>query len=233
MKKIFVLSGAGVSKESGIPTFRDSKDGLWHNYDIDEVASEAGWRKNPELVLNFYNDRRKSVEECKPNDAHYYLAKLQEKFEVNIFTQNIDDLHEKAGSKNVYHIHGNITKARSEKDEDAIIDIGYDDIKIGDLHEDGTQLRPHVVFFGEFLYDEELAYKTCAKSDIVISIGTSLSVYPAAKLPSRYRRLNSPLYIVDPGEFPFMEMFKPPVTHIKDIATQGMKYLFDILMGET
>ena len=232
MKKIFVLSGAGVSKESGIPTFRDSKDGLWHNYNIDEVASIEGWKKNPELVLKFYNDRRKAVQNCEPNEAHYCLAKLQEKYEINIFTQNIDDLHERAGSKNVYHIHGKITQARSVKDEDTLIDIGYNDIKLGDLAPDGGQLRPHVVFFGEFLYDEELAYKTCAQSDIVISVGTSLSVYPAAKLPSRYRRVNAPLYIVDPGEFPFIEMFKPPVRHIKKPATDGMKELLEILMGE-
>jgi NAD-dependent deacetylase len=232
MKKICVLSGAGVSKESGIPTFRDSKDGLWHNYKIDEVASEMGLRKNPELVLNFYNERRKAVKEAVPNDGHYYLAKLQEKYEVNIFTQNIDDLHERAGSENVFHIHGDITKARSMKNEDNIIHIGYNDIKLGDLHGDGGQLRPHVVFFGEFICFEEHAYKTCANSDIVISVGTSLSVYPAAKLPSRYRRLGAPLYIVDPGEFPFIEMFKPPVKHIKKVASEGMKEVYDILMGE-
>ncbi len=229
MKKIFVLTGAGVSKESGIPTFRDAKDGLWHNYNIMEVASPEGLRKNPKLVLDFYNDRRKAVQSCVPNDGHYYLSKLQEYFEVNIYTQNIDDLHEKAGSKNVFHIHGDITEARSIKDDSKIIKIGYSDINVGDLHEDGAQLRPNVVFFDEFIQYEEQMAKDCVNSDIVLVVGTSLTVYPAAKFPSRYRREGVPLYIVDPGEY--MIQYKEPLMHIKKPASEGMKELYELLVS--
>lgn len=231
MKKIFVLTGAGISKESGIPTFRDAKDGMWHNYNIEEVASPEGWKKNPELVLNFYNERRSSVKDCVPNDGHYCLAKLQEYFDVNIYTQNIDDLHERAGSKNVFHIHGDITKARSVKNENNIIDIGYNDIKVGDLHGDGEQLRPHVVFFDEFIYFEQEAQEDCANSDFVLVVGTSLFVYPAARFPN-FRREGIPMYVVNPEEIQYKERFeyKSPVTHIKKPASEGMKDIYNILI---
>lgn len=229
-KNIFVLSGAGISKESGIPTFRDCKDGLWHNYKIDEVASPVGWRKNPQKVLNFYNERRTEVQKCVPNDGHYYLAKLQDYFNVNIYTQNVDDLHERAGSKNVFHLHGNITQARSVCDDEHIVDIGYNDIKLGDKHTDGGQLRPHIVFFNEFIYFEDEAAQAVQESDIVIAIGTSLCVYPAAQLPLR-RRADVPFYIVDPSELPeYVEHYYKHPIHIKQPASIGMKELYDILV---
>lgn len=233
MKKIFVLTGAGISKESGIPTFRDSVDVLWHNYNIEEVASPAGWKKNPELVLNFYNERRAAIAQCIPNEAHYALAKLQEHFDVRIYTQNIDDLHERAGSKNVFHIHGNITQARSVLDENNIIDIGYNDIKIGDVNTDGGQLRPHVVFFDEFICYEQEAEIDCRESDIVVVVGTSLQVYPAARFPN-FRKQGVPMYVINPEEMQFKEMFeyKSKVTHINKIASEGMKDLTEILLKE-
>jgi len=232
-KKIFVLTGAGISKESGLDTFRDSKDGLWHNYKIEDVASIDGWKKDPETVLNFYNARRDALKDCEPNDGHKYLAKLQDQFDVSIFTQNVDDLHEKAGSKNVYHLHGSLTQAISEKrDEmadDEFIEIGYEHIKMGETAPDGGQLRPNVVFFGEFVHYELEAERFCERADYVIIAGTSLLVYPAASLPM-WRKPTAPCYIIDPNEIERPERFdQGPLVFIKKNATKGMKEVYDIL----
>ena len=240
MKKIFVLSGAGISKESGIPTFRDSKDGLWHNYNIEEVASPKGWRKDPKMVLDFYNDRRDAIKVCSPNDGHTYLAKLQEYFDVTIFTQNIDDLHEKAGSKKVYHIHGDITKARCSldncdggfKNANGYLDIGYTPLHMGLLCEHHHQLRPSVVFFDEFILFEQEAEDEAKASDYVIAVGTSLCVFPAANFP-RHRRKGVPFYIVDPGEYQnYIKPYYDNPIHIKKSASEGMKELYEVLIKE-
>lgn len=180
-QKLVVLTGAGISAESGLKTFRDSEDGLWNNYDIEDVATLHAWRKNPQLVLDFYNYRRAEVIKAQPNAAHIGLAALEEWFDVTIITQNIDDLHERAGSSNVLHLHGEILKMRSERDSDLIYNI-RGDIQWGDKAEDGAQLRPHIVWFGEAVPMMELAADITSKADVFVVIGTSLQVYPAAGL---------------------------------------------------
>ena len=193
-KKLVVLTGAGISAESGLKTFRDS-DGLWEGYDINEVATATAWRKNPELVLEFYNMRRKNVQEAKPNAAHYGLAFLQKDFDVHIVTQNIDDLHERAGSEKVLHLHGEILKMRSEKNEDLVYSI-EGEIKIGDKADDGAQLRPHIVWFEEAVPMIESAVDIVKQADIFLIVGTSLVVYPAAGLIN-YAPWPIPKFIVD------------------------------------
>lgn len=193
-KKLVVLTGAGISAESGLKTFRDS-DGLWEGYDINEVATATAWRKNPQLVLEFYNMRRKGVKEAQPNKAHYVLAELENDFDVHIITQNIDDLHERAGSTKVTHLHGEIFKMRSEKDEEIIYPI-YDDIKWGDKAEDGAQLRPHIVWFEEPVPMIEEAARITRTAEIFLIVGTSLVVYPAAGLVN-YAPWQIPKFIVD------------------------------------
>jgi NAD-dependent deacetylase len=180
-KNIVVLTGAGISAESGIPTFRD-KDGLWEKYDFMELASPEGWAKDYKLVLEFYNVRRKKVREAKPNAAHLALVDLEEQYNTVIITQNVDDLHERAGSKNILHLHGEIMKARSTVDEDLIYDLGDKDINSGDTCESGSQLRPDVVWFGEPVPMFDEAIKLVQKADILIIIGSSLQVFPAAAL---------------------------------------------------
>lgn len=183
MKHIVVLSGAGVSAESGIQTFRDSY-GLWENYAIENVATPEAWKKNPLLVQEFYNLRRKAVIEANPNEAHFYFAELEKNYKITIITQNIDDLHERAGSKNVLHLHGNIRLAKSAgpNPDKKFYEIEGSEIKLGDLCDDGFQLRPHVVWFGEAVPEIERAAEICRNADILIIIGTSLQVYPAAEL---------------------------------------------------
>jgi NAD-dependent deacetylase len=195
-KKIIILTGAGISAESGLNTFRDA-DGLWEGYNIEDVATPEAWRKNPELVQQFYNDRRKSVMEAKPNPAHLALAKLDEKFDTLIITQNIDDLHEKAGSKAIIHLHGEIVYARSSKNAALLYKMENHEIKTGDLCELGSQLRPHVVWFGEDVPMITKAMHEMPKADIVILIGSSLAVYPAAGL-LEFVRPEVPIYVVDP-----------------------------------
>jgi NAD-dependent deacetylase len=196
MKKIVVFTGAGISAESGIKTFRDS-DGLWEEYNISEVATPEAWHKNPSLVQDFYNKRRKQVMEAKPNKAHYALVKLEKHFDVHIITQNIDDLHERAGSKKVLHLHGEIMKARSSVDSSLIYPVKNGIISMGDKCAKGFQLRPHVVWFGEEVPNMEIAYKIVSKADILITIGTSLSVYPAAGL-IYYTSPKCKVYLIDP-----------------------------------
>ena len=184
--KVVVLSGAGISAESGIQTFRDS-DGLWENYSINEVATPRGWRENPDLVLAFYNERRSQISEVEPNKAHKAIAQLQEKYETVVITQNIDDLHERAGSKNVIHVHGEITKARSTSHPDVVTEIGYKPISIGDSCEFGSQLRPHIVWFGEEVHNYELCREHIRTAKRVLIVGTSLAVYPVAGLLKKAR----------------------------------------------
>jgi NAD-dependent deacetylase len=223
-KKLVVLTGAGISAESGLKTFRDS-DGLWEGYDINEVATATAWRKNPELVLEFYNMRRKNVQEAKPNVAHYGLASLQDDFEVHVITQNIDDLHERAGTKNILHLHGEILKMRSEKDEELIYPIELE-IKIGDRAEDGGQLRPHIVWFEEPVPMIEKAVELVRKADIFLIVGTSLAVYPAAGLVN-YAPYSIPKFIVD-KRIPYTSSLYN-LTVIEKAATEGVGELQQLL----
>ena len=180
MQRVVVLSGAGISAESGIKTFRDS-GGLWEEYAIEDVATPEAWKKNPNLVLDFYNQRRKQLLSAQPNRGHLSLVELEKKYDVQIVTQNVDDLHERAGSKNVLHLHGELLKVRSEKYDSLIYDWKTD-LKSGDLCERGTQLRPYIVWFGEMVPKMEEAAKLVKSADVVIVVGTSLNVYPAAGL---------------------------------------------------
>lgn len=220
MKKVVVLTGAGISAESGISTFRDS-NGLWENHDIMEVASPEGWRNNPELVLSFYNLRRRQLKEVKPNSAHYFLKELEEKYEVVIITQNVDDLHERAGSSKVIHLHGELLKVRSEKNEDLILDW-EEDINPGDLAEDGAQLRPHIVWFGEMVPMMERAMEEVSDADIMLVIGTSLQVYPAASLID-FIEYGKPIYVIDPNSITVPN--NPNIKVIRKTATEGVKEL--------
>ena len=192
---LVVLTGAGISAESGLKTFRDSEDGLWNGYDIEDVATPGAWRKNPQLVLDFYNYRRSEVLKAQPNAAHTGLAALEEHFDVTVITQNIDDLHERGGSSRIVHLHGEIFKMRSERNERMIYDI-KGDIRLGDKAEDGAQLRPHIVWFGEAVPMIEIAADIASTADIFVVIGTSLVVYPAAGLIN-YTPRSIPKFIVD------------------------------------
>jgi NAD-dependent deacetylase len=197
MQKLVVLTGAGMSAESGIRTFRDT-NGLWEEYDVMEVASIQGWYKNPELILRFYNERRKQMFACEPNKGHMLLAGLEEKFDVRIVTQNIDNLHERAGSTHVLHLHGELTKARSSSDPSLVYEIGNKAIKIGEKCEKGSQLRPFIVWFGEEVPKLEEAVQLVESADILCIIGTSLNVYPAAGL-LHYAPTCCPIYLIDPN----------------------------------
>jgi NAD-dependent deacetylase len=197
MKKIVVLSGAGISAESGLKTFRDS-DGLWENYSIEEVATPEGWNKNQKLVLDFYNERRRQVRGASPNAAHIAIAQLQENYHVTVVTQNIDDLHERAGSENVLHLHGEIFKSRSTVDPTLIYPIEGTELNEGEKCEQGSQLRPHIVWFGEMVPALAKAAMIVSMADIFIVVGTSLAVYPAASLVD-YAPQESEKYIVDPA----------------------------------
>jgi len=220
-KKMVVLSGAGISAESGLKTFRDS-DGLWEGYDIEDVATPRAWRKNPQLVLDFYNYRRKNVRDATPNAAHYALAKLEEHFDVHIITQNIDDLHERGGSTKVLHLHGEIFKMRSEKDAKLIYDI-RDDMKLGDMAEDGAQLRPAIVWFEEPVPLIEEAVPIVHSADYFVVVGTSLVVYPAAGLIN-YAPWEIPKFIID-KKIPYTSSICN-LTLIEQPATVGCKELF-------
>lgn len=226
--KVVVISGAGISAESGLSTFRDS-GGIWEGYNIEEVASPYGWQEDPGKVLEFYNLRRKQAFEAQPNAAHKTLADLETTFEVSIVTQNVDDLHERAGSSNVLHLHGELRKARSTEDESLVTDIGSRPIKLGDLAEDGAQLRPHVVWFGEMVPMIEVAAKEVAEADILIVVGTSLVVYPAAGL-IEYAKQSIPKYIIDPAEPQLFDLEE--WTHYKEKAGTGVTKLADKLKKE-
>ena len=223
-KKLVILTGAGISAESGLRTFRDS-DGLWEGYEVTEVATPRGWRKNPKLVLDFYNERRKNVADAKPNAAHFGLAALEKDFDVTIITQNIDDLHERAGSTNVLHLHGEIFKMRSERDETLVSGISGD-IKLGDVAEDGAQFRPYIVWFEEPVPKIEEAVLIVYAADIFVVVGTSLVVYPAAGLIN-YVTLETPKYIVD-KKIPYTSAMRN-LTLIEKPATEGVKELAELL----
>jgi len=197
--KIVILTGAGISAESGIQTFRDA-NGLWNNYDIMEVASPDGWKKHPEVVLEFYNQRRRQLLKVKPNPAHLSITELQKYFDVDIITQNVDDLHERAGNKNVLHLHGELLKVRSEKNENLIYEWKKD-LKLGDLGEDGNQLRPHIVWFGETVPNISKATEIAQKADIFIIVGTGMQVYPAAGL-IHYLKPDTEIIYIDPDPKP-------------------------------
>jgi len=196
MKNLVVFSGAGISAESGIQTFRDS-GGLWEQYKIEEVATPGAFARNPEIVLEFYNIRRRAIASVGPNEAHICLADLEEHFNVTIITQNIDNLHERGGSRHVLHLHGEITKAKGNTGNAIPIDLGYSDIKLGDKADNGSQLRPHIVWFGEDVPEYENAKEIISKTDILIVVGTSLNVYPAAGL-IHYAPSSSKKIIIDP-----------------------------------
>jgi NAD-dependent deacetylase len=228
MKKLVVLTGSGISSESGLKTFRDS-GGLWEDYDVMEVASYAGWTKNRDLVLRFYNERRVQLKEALPNDAHTGLVDLEKKFEVSIITQNVDNLHEKAGSCNVLHLHGILTRARSTGDPSLVYDIGYNPIHPGDTCEKGFQLRPDIVWFGEAVPAIEEAASVTSQADIFVVIGTSMVVYPAAGL-IEYVPKHVPIYLIDPHE-----VTVPVYRHIhfiREKAGKGVAVLKEILTKE-
>lgn len=225
MKKIVVLTGAGISAESGVKTFRDA-GGLWEGYDVMEVASPQGWDKNKELVLEFYNQRRRQLQEVAPNEAHKLLADLENRFDVQVITQNVDDLHERGGSSKVLHLHGELLKVRSTYNEHDIYDW-KDDLNLGDTCKNGHQLRPHIVWFGEAVPMMTFAIDMVSKADILLVVGTSLQVYPAAGL-LHYLPEGNPIYLIDPK--PGIHPNAMPNLHIiVEKATTGVKKLFEIL----
>lgn len=217
-KKLVVLSGAGISAESGIKTFRDS-DGLWEGHNVMDVATPEGWRKNPALVLDFYNQRRKQLQEVEPNLAHKILAGLEDDFEVHIITQNVDDLHERAGSTNVLHLHGELLKVRSTEDHNYILDWKAD-LKATDLDGKGFQLRPHIVWFGEDVPALEEAVSITLEADYFVVIGTSLQVYPAAGLIG-YANPGIPIFYIDPKPARIPNL-KNPLEIFANVASEGM-----------
>lgn len=224
-KKVVVLTGAGISAESGISTFRDS-DGLWEQYRVEDVATHEAYLRNPELVLNFYNERRRQLFQVKPNEGHRQLVRLEEKYGVQIITQNIDNLHEQAGSTHVLHLHGELTKARSDRNDNLIIDIGDRDIHLGDKAPDGAQLRPHIVWFGEAVPNIEPASEMCEQADYFIVVGTSMNVYPAAGL-IHYVPRSAPCFLVDPKAVPISR----PITIVQEKAGTGVKKVVDQLLA--
>ncbi len=224
-KRLVVLSGSGISAESGLATFRDS-GGLWEGYNVNEVATPEAWGQNPELVLDFYNLRRKQAAEASPNAAHFGLAELESIFNVQIVTQNVDDLHERAGSNEVLHLHGELTKARSVENEHLVIEIGSKPVHLGDVGEDGYQLRPHIVWFGEMVPMLEKAAQIVSKAEILVVIGTSLVVYPAASLV-HYAPVHCEKFIIDPST-PELNSFEG-WEHFKTNATEGIQLLTEHL----
>ncbi len=225
--KVAVLTGSGISRESGLKTFRDM-DGYWRKYRVEEIASPAAWDANPEMVLEFYNIRRKQLYEVAPNAAHYALKKLEEKYDTVIITQNVDDLHERAGSRSIIHLHGELKKARSTVDPSYIIELKTPVLKSGDRCPKGGQLRPHIVWFGEPVPMISKAARIIAESDMLLVIGTSLVVYPAAGLVN-YKKEHATVYLIDPGEFPFLPQHN--VTHIQKNATIGVPELVAQLLS--
>ena len=227
MKKIVVLTGAGMSAESGIQTFRDS-DGLWEQHKIDDVATPDAWRKNPSLVLEFYNKRRRQLIEVEPNDGHYLLAKLEQKYDVSIITQNVDNLHERAGSSKIIHLHGELMKVRSTHIDEEIFELNAEnyEVHLGDKCPKGKQLRPHIVWFGEAVPEIESAIKLTCQADIFVIIGTSLQVYPAAGLVN-YVKPGVPIFLIDPKR---VEPVSGNVTVIQKGGSEGMKELVSLLL---
>ena len=231
MKKLVVLSGAGMSKESGISTFRET-GGLWEQYRIEEVATPEAWQRNPGLVLDFYNQRRLQLLQSEPNDGHLGLAKLEEFFDVRIITQNVDNLHERAGSRHVLHLHGELMKVRSERYENLIYELNAEHavVNLGDVCEKGYQLRPHIVWFGEAVPMIDQAAKIVEEADIFVIIGTSMNVYPAAGLIHSVSR-NVPVYLIDPNEVSVSGERNLKV--IRKGASEGVQLLTGELIGNS
>ncbi|MCR5759384.1 MAG: NAD-dependent protein deacylase [Bacteroidales bacterium] len=233
-KRIAVLTGAGVSAESGLGTYRDN-GGLWDNYDPMEVASIEGWYRNPKKVLEFYNMERENLRKAQPNEAHKLIASLEKDYRVDVITQNVDNLHERAGSTHVVHLHGEATKVRPENtfndrdgfSEKEVFDVGYSAVHLGDKAPNGVQLRPHIVFFGEAVPKMEMAIDIVSRADIVLIVGTSLSVYPAAGL-YRYAPADAPVYIIDPKPVGLADKRLHP---IQAVATEGMKLFIKEIEG--
>jgi NAD-dependent deacetylase len=227
MKHLVILTGAGMSAESGIRTFREA-GGLWEEYDVMEVASPMGWAKDRDLVLRFYNERRTQLGSCKPNEGHKGIAALEKYFNVHVITQNIDNLHERAGSTKIFHLHGELTKARSTADPSLIYDIGYNDIRPGDKCEKGSQLRPHIVWFGEAVPMMDEAVRITSSADIFVVIGSSLNVYPAAGL-IEYAPAQASLWLIDPNDV--IIPINRKVEVIKDKASTGVAILTKNLLS--
>ncbi len=219
-KKLVILTGAGMSQESGIRTFRDM-GGLWEEYDVMEVATPEAWHRNPELVMRFYNDRRKQLLECEPNAGHRGLVELERDFDVQIITQNVDDLHERAGSSQILHLHGELKKARSSVEESLLYDIEGWELKFGQKCAKGSQLRPHIVWFGEAVPAMDDAIPMVESADILVVIGTSLNVYPAAGLVN-YAKKGTPIFVIDP-ERP--QIYIRNVIYIQEKAGKGVDIL--------
>ncbi len=219
-KKLVVLTGAGISQESGLKTFRDM-GGLWEQYDVTEVASPEAWKRNPELVMKFYNERRRQLFEAMPNEGHKGIASLEEWFDVEVITQNVDDLHEQAGSTKVLHLHGELRKARSTCDPALVYTLSNWELKMGDKCEKGSQLRPHIVWFGEAVSEIENAISVAQKADIFVVVGTSLMVYPAASL-LHYISSGTPVFVVDPH---VPEVYYKEATFIQEKAGKGVGIL--------
>ena len=226
MRRIVFLTGAGMSAESGISTFRDS-DGLWENYSVEEVCTHEAWIRQPGVLLDFYNMLRRKFKDCKPNEGHRLIAALEDKYDVQVITQNVDNLHEQAGSKHVLHLHGELMKCRAEGQDNGIhypLDPENPDIHLGDVDSHGVQLRPHIVFFGEDVPNLEAAARIMTTAEIVVVIGTSLNVYPAAGL-LQYAPAGVPIWLIDPKPVASYRA----VTQIQKGASEGMKELMEIL----
>ena len=229
MKKIVVFTGAGVSADSGLATFRDA-DGLWANYRIEDVCTPEALARNRALVIEFYNLRRKELLKTKPNAAHEAIAELEQWFDVEVVTQNVDNLHEQAGSSRVTHLHGELMKLRSQNNPSLIVPIEGWEQGLDDRAEDDSLLRPHIVFFGESVPMFDRATEIAREADVMVVVGTSLAVYPAAMLV-RYARAGVPIYVVDPGE-PDTSMIRNPLTHIKERGATGVPKLVEMLIDE-
>jgi NAD-dependent deacetylase len=242
-KKIAIFTGAGISAESGIETFRGSEDSLWNNHSVDDVATPSGWKKDPQLVTDFYNSRRMELATVEPNDAHRALSRLETRYDVDVITQNIDDLHERGGSTMVHHLHGEITKVRGSLYEhktspfDVVYDIGYTEVKIGDTcKETGTQLRPHVVWFGEYpdITAVNAGYKAIMECDILLIIGTSLQISYTLDMLNNVRQVDEPcvIYYIDPQPSHHLDAYNLPITYIEKNAVIGVTEMVDYLMNK-
>ncbi len=225
-KRLVILSGAGISAESGLRTFREM-GGLWEEYDVMEVASPQAWERNPDLVTRFYNERRKQLLTCQPNKGHLLLKELEKHFDVEIITQNVDDLHERAGSTKILHLHGELKKARSTVDERLIYDLDHWELTAESKCEKGARLRPHIVWFGEAVPAISTAIEIVSTADILVVVGTSMNVYPAASLID-YVPAGCPIYVIDPNEVNMSSCSNR--TFIKENASTGVRKLFDILI---
>ena len=229
-KKIVVFTGAGIDAESGVETFRGLKNSMWENHNIDDVCTPDGWKKDREKVLNFYNDRRRQLPTVEPNSAHTGLFKLEEKYDVTIVTQNVSDLHERAGSSKILHLHGELTKARGTlSSKESIVDIGYDDINIGDKCPNGSQLRPHIVWFEEYPFNVEKSYDAMIDADVLIIIGTSLMIGYTLNLLSSVSG-DCKIYYIDPQPSRYLDHLNKDITYIEKPATEGVELILNELL---